>query len=462
LQASLLRLIDWFVPPDAKGERAELGVARSYVAINLIGPVLGLPLCLMLGQADPQDGTVILVLTLAICSFWVAPFALKLVGRLQPVALCSIQILAGAALFGSFFYGGVSSPLLPWLVVALLLFFFYLGDRPRLVLLLCAVDLMAFLGAYLVHGGFADRIGPARLTTTGWASIVTATVFMTGMAIYYVSGVALRSELELEADRHRGTAVRLHHAKEDAERANLARSIFLAKMSHEFRTPLNAVIGYSELLLEQGHDQGADAEKLADLRRINAAGQHLLALVTDVLDLSRVESKTVELAAESFHLGDLMDELAETARPLVEKNGNRLVVEASGPTGWVTNDKTKLRQVMLNLLGNASKFTQGGVVTLRARLEGRPGGDWLELEVRDTGIGISREEMSRLFKDFGQASASTAGAYGGTGLGLAVSQKLCALMGGGIAVESEVGRGSCFTVRLPAEAAATEARLQPA
>lgn len=457
MRASILRLIDWFVPAAVKGERAELGMARNYVFINLAGPLLGLPLCLMLPRIDPQAGAVAWVLTAATCSFWAAPFVLRLAGRLQPVALCSIQVLAGAALFGSFFYGGVSSPFLPWFVVALLLFVFYLGDRPRLVLAVCCADVLAFVGAWRVHGGFPERAPLERLETLGGASILAATIFTTWMAIYYVGGLALRSELELEAERHRRTAVRLGHAKEEADRANLARSIFLSKMSHEFRTPLNAVIGYSELLLEQGHDLGEDEEKLADLQRINAAGRHLLALVTDVLDLSRIESKTVELCAESFHLGDLLDELETTARPLVEANGNTLVIAASGPTGWVATDRTKLRQVMLNLLGNAGKFTRGGTVTLQARLESRPGGDWLELAVQDTGVGISPEEMTRLFKDFGQASASTAGAYGGTGLGLAVSQRLCALMGGGISVESQPGRGSCFSVRLPADVTAGEA-----
>ena len=169
---------------------------------------------------------------------------------------------------------------------------------------------------------------------------ILATLGLVALNGYFVaaefSAVSARtSRLELEAERHRRTAVRLGHAKEEADRANLARSIFLSKMSHEFRTPLNAVIGYSELLLEQGHDLGEDEEKLADLQRINAAGRHLLALVTDVLDLSRIESKTVELCAESFHLGDLLDELETTARPLVEANGNTLVIAASGPTGWV-------------------------------------------------------------------------------------------------------------------------------
>jgi signal transduction histidine kinase len=335
-------------------------------------------------------------------------------------------------------------------VVALLLFFFYLGDKPRLVLGLTTFDLMAFALAYEVNDGFGDRVPVQQLTPMGWASILAATVVMAFMAVYYVSTLGLRSELEKEAERHRATAVRLRRAKLAADSANLARSIFLAKMSHEFRTPLNAVIGYSELLVEQGEDTGADEQKLQDLRRINAAGRRLLALVTDVLDLSRIESRAVDMSAESFPLHELLAEVTATAQPLVEANGNRLTLD--GPVGAeeVTTDRTKLGQVLLNLLSNAGKFTKDGEVVLRARLERRPGGDWLDIAVEDTGIGMTEDEVGGLFQDFAQANAGIAGRYGGTGLGLSVSQKLCALMGGAISVQSRPGVGSTFTVRLPA------------
>jgi signal transduction histidine kinase len=270
------------------------------------------------------------------------------------------------------------------------------------------------------------------------------------MALYYVSNISLRSDLEKEAERHRATAVRLRLAKEQAEKANLSRSIFLAKMSHEFRTPLNAVIGYSELLLEGGRDTGADAQKLQDLERINTAGRHLLALVTDVLDVSRIESNAVELSLQPFALARFADEVAGTARPLMDQNGNQLVVNAPDNLGEMTTDQTKLRQVVINLLSNAAKFTNKGVVTLTISRRPSAAGDWVEFRVDDTGVGIADKDMSKLFQDFAQVSATTSAQYGGTGLGLAVSQKLCALMGGGITATSEPGRGSSFVVRLPA------------
>jgi signal transduction histidine kinase len=447
---AVLRLVDWFVPEAAKRERSELGLARNFVFTHLFGPLMAQSICLFLYLTDPHPNVVVWTMVLCIWSFWALPFVLKITRNLQLVALLSVQTLAFASLFGSFHYGGVSSPLLPWLLISLLLGFFYLGDRPLLVLGMFTADLGVFFAAFMINGSFEERVPLEQLTTVGWISIFSATVYMSWMAVYYVSTIALRSDLEREAERHRLTAVRLRHAKDLAERANLARSIFLAKMSHEFRTPLNAVIGYSELLLEHCQDTGAPEQKLQDLNRINAAGQHLLALVTDVLDLSRIESNTVDIAVDTFEVERFLQDVAATAQPLVHQNANQLRIEPQGRLGSICTDQTKLRQVLLNLLSNAAKFTKSGVVTIRARRDEKPGGDWVEFRVEDTGIGIADADLPKLFQDFGQVSATTSHTYGGTGLGLAVSQKLCALMGGSISVQSEPGKGSTFTLRVPA------------
>lgn len=447
---STLRLIDWFVPEAAKSERSELGLARNFVFTHLFGPLLAQSISLFLYLTDPKPGAVVWTMIIAIWSFWALPFLLRFTKDLQFVAMLSVQTLAFASLFGSFHYGGVSSPLLPWLLVSLLLGFFYLSDKPRVVVGMFGIDLAVFFTSFVLHGGFDERVPMSQLTTVGWISIFSATVYMSWMAIYYVSTIALRSDLEREAERHRTTAVRLRHAKDQAERANLARSIFLAKMSHELRTPLNAVIGYSELLLENGQDAGAEAQKLQDLERINAAGRHLLNLVTDILDLSRIESNSVDLTSETFDLSVVLDEVVSTLQPQVMQNGNTLRVVHGNALGMVTTDQTKLRQVMLNLLSNAAKFTRDGEITLEAHRDTRGGGEWIELRVIDTGIGIADEDLAKLFQDYAQVKSDTAEAQNGTGLGLVVSQKLCALMGGGISVVSEPGRGSTFTVRLPA------------
>jgi len=220
-------------------------------------------------------------------------------------------------------------------------------------------------------------------------------------------------------------------------------------MSHQLRTPLNAVIGYSEMLLEDA-EQKNDGGQIEDLRRINSAGKHLLSLVTSVLDLSKIEADKTELAVEPFDVASFLDDVVSTSRSLIIANRNEFVVERSSDLGIMISDATKLRQSVLNLLSNAGKFTKEGRVTLSIAREKRAGGDWMRITVEDTGIGITPDNVRKLFQDFNQAEASTASKYGGTGLGLALSQTLCKVMGGGITVESTYGRGSKFTIRVPA------------
>jgi signal transduction histidine kinase len=241
----------------------------------------------------------------------------------------------------------------------------------------------------------------------------------------------------------------LRAAKNAADEASRTKSRFLATMSHELRTPLNAVIGYSEMMLEEAEGAG-NAEQAADLRKIHGAGKHLLALVNDVLDLSKIEAGKAGLDADGFDLGGLVDEVAVAAEPLVLKNGNTLEVARAADLGAAVGDATKLRQVLLNLLSNAAKFTRNGRVTLAAARERGLDGDWIVISVRDTGIGISAAGRAKLFQSFSQLDLSIGRNFGGTGLGLALSRQLCELMGGTITVESEPGRGSCFTVRVPA------------
>jgi len=237
--------------------------------------------------------------------------------------------------------------------------------------------------------------------------------------------------------------------EQSLEQANRAKSVFLANMSHELRTPLNAILGYSEMLHEQAVERQLD-EFGADLERISAAGKHLLALISDILDLSKIEAGKMELFLESFDVAELIDEVASTIRPLVEKNSNTLHIKRAPDLGVMHADQIKVRQGLFNLLSNAAKFTQEGKVTLDAERERMDDSEWIVFRVTDTGIGLSPEQIVKLFQDFTQADASTTRKFGGTGLGLALTRRFCQMMGGDVTVHSVPGEGSVFTIKLPA------------
>jgi signal transduction histidine kinase len=240
---------------------------------------------------------------------------------------------------------------------------------------------------------------------------------------------------------HEEAAVRTRAAEE----ANGAKSAFLASMSHEFRTPLNAIIGYTEMMKDEAEDERLESF-VPDLQRVLAASRHLLALINDILDLSKVEAGKMEMDVSEFDFEELINSVVHTSEALVASRGNKLILQSPRPVGTVHQDRTRIQQVLLNLVSNASKFTENGEVRLRVMLDTSE----IVMHVADTGIGMSPEQLSRLFQEFTQAEATTTRKYGGTGLGLAISQRLCGLMGGSITVESTPSVGSTFTVRLPA------------
>jgi two-component system, NtrC family, sensor kinase len=248
--------------------------------------------------------------------------------------------------------------------------------------------------------------------------------------------------------------VRLFDEIQDKNRqlaeASQNKSQFLSSVSHELRTPLNAIIGLTEMMVSNAARFGTE-KALEPLQRVNRAGQHLLGLINQVLDLSKIEAGKLELNPQTVELPPLIDEVAGTARQLAQQNNNRLVVEASDDLGTLTVDPMRLRQILLNLLSNACKFTKEGEVALRGRRVSN-GGHWIELSVSDTGIGMMPQQQAKLFEEFTQADATTAQRFGGTGLGLAITRKLARMMGGDVTVASEPGKGSVFTVRLPAGA----------
>jgi len=262
------------------------------------------------------------------------------------------------------------------------------------------------------------------------------------LVVSFVLASRLSRSMELAEIRRKDAL----EARDAAESANRTKSTFLANMSHELRTPMNAIIGYSEMLIEEAEDSGL-TDLSPDLQKIRSAGKHLLALINDILDLSKIEAGKMTVYVEEFRVADMIADVASTIQPLIQKNGNQLEIVQADREWMMKSDLTKVRQTLFNLLSNASKFTENGRITVT--IERDPAAARIRFSVADSGIGMNAEQLSRLFQAFSQADASTTRKYGGTGLGLVISRKFCQMMGGDITVSSEVGVGTTFTVELP-------------
>ena len=449
LLAAFQQLMNWFIPEQMSQDLHKRKRVQMFIISHVFGPIIASPIPIFLFFADPNPMPHVAILAASIYGFWPFLALVKLFPKAYtPLAMLSVLNLTFCILWGTYNYGGTSSPFLVWFVLTPLLAFMYLGSTWTARVFVFSQIIVGIGALYLCYlfGDFPENIPVSNMVVAGVLSALGSNIYVFMMAAYYSSVVDSQSELIKEIDRHQGTLKALTMAKDDAERANGAKSEFLAKMSHELRTPLNAVLGYSEILLEDAELDGR-GEQIADLQKISAAGKHLLAMVNDILDISKIEAGKMALHVETVDLDKLMDEVEATARPLATKNTNSFVAHKPAKLGTMRADATKLRQAIFNLLSNAAKFTQNGQITLSMTRAG----DWVEIAVIDTGIGISAEQQRALFSNFTQANSKIAAVYGGTGLGLSLSQNLCKLMGGQIEVESEFGKGSRFTIRLPAQ-----------
>jgi signal transduction histidine kinase len=464
LVAALDRLVNYFIPPDIAADREACKRAHVFLISHILGPFIGSVVPGTIYFIDPEPGYEVAILATSIISFWVFPFLLKARVPYNPLALVSVQNLTFCILWSCYFYGGVTSPTLAWVLTIPLLAFFYLGSSASLrliVIAMFAANLAIFCGLYFYgYHPIPDDLPVEAMQALGLISTIAAALYVAMMALYYARVQSSQSELESEMREHMATASALRLATVETERAGAAKAEFLAKMSHELRTPLNAVIGFSEVLIEAAEDEG-DAESISDLGRILGAGQHLLKLVNEILDLSKIEAGRMELDLQETVLADLLSDAIVKAEPAALKNGNVISSIIDPNLGSAFCDVVKFRNVITQLIDNAVKFTQNGRVELVAeRLPGDTA-DELAVHIIDTGIGIAPEQIADLFEKFTVVDDSSTSKYGGTGLGLALSQKLCRLMGGDIFVESSVGQGSRFTVRIPLSHAGAGSTVGP-
>jgi signal transduction histidine kinase len=449
--------VDWFIPAHLKQSQDILQAVRMFLFSHLFGPFLGLTICLSMLYVGGQANLSWWILFLSITAFWPYPIVLRWTGWYVPLALISIENLMFCIFWGCYHYGGVSSPIMPWLVTVPLLAFFYLPERSTRIVV--AVLIVANLGLfYAVYSaiGFPETAAPGGLVLLGLISTLCASVYVSMMALYFASIVSSQGELEQEVGRHQATERKLRDATGQAQRALLAKSEFLAKMSHELKNPLNAIIGYSEILIEDVG--GTETQKGKDLTSIRGAGFKLLELIDDLLDLSKLEAGKVELFIEEVEFAEFFEKLAVRSRPSILEGGNQLIVRPP-PAGPIACDLQKLQRVVEGLLSNAAKFTRNGRIAFSASLRD----DTWVISIEDTGTGIAQARLANLFETFGSSEDETASKYvDDVRLGLPLAYRYCQLMGGKLSVQSELGLGTTVTVTLPRQARGAEQRRQAA
>ena len=446
------RLVNFFIPEKIAAKREISQRAHVFLVSHILGPFIGNVVPIAIYMIDPAPGYDVAVLAISITSFWVFPFLLKAGVPYYMLALASIENLIFCIFWSCYFYGGLTSPTLPWVLTIPLLAFFYLGSAPQLrfgVMTMFAANVGIFVWFYVTSDSERARLPVDAMQALGLVSTTAAALYVTMMALYYAKILASQSELEAEMKQHLVTAAALRAATREAEQAGAAKSEFLAKMSHELRTPLNAVIGYSQILIEDAEDEG-DTSNVGDLKKIHEAGEHLLELINRILDLSKIEAGKMTITTHAFALIELLQEAVGLMSAQASEKGIVIALDLDPNLPHeVVGDATRINQILGNLLSNAIKFTERGRVALNATvIDSGDGNTIVEFAVSDTGIGIDGKDIKRLFTPFTQVDDSATRRFGGTGLGLAIVKRLVDAMGGELGVSSEPGRGSRFWCRL--------------
>jgi len=375
--------------------------------------------------------SILIAVVASIAALWLAFYFRKESGRGEVWKKLGSGLIMGGAIVGMHYTGMFAAQ-------------FHIGDRSEIA---SGMLLDQKWLAYFISGGTLFTLGLSLLGifVSKRFSRKDSEIELKSREIYLKNQELQRLNDHLEELVRERTA-QLEKAHDEAIQANRIKSQFLANMSHELRTPLNAIIGYSEMLVEEAEELGEPAFA-ADLEKISKSGKHLLALINDILDISKIEAGKMDVYLETCELGSVLQEVMSTVKPLIESNGNRL--ETKWEDAVMTTDVTKLRQILLNLLSNAAKFTREGTIRIEGRLMEKNAASGYSIRVADSGIGMTEEQIGKLFQPFTQADSSTTRKYGGTGLGLTITQRFCELLGGDISVESRPGEGSSFTCWLP-------------
>jgi signal transduction histidine kinase/ActR/RegA family two-component response regulator len=450
LHEIVAKAADWFVPDSMRLDADDRRRALMFLISHFLGPWLGVAALIYLCLADPNPGAMLWIPAAAIAAFWVLPFVLKILGTFPILALLSLQNVAFIVLFISHFYGGLSSPLLPWLIIIPVLAFYYLGDNGRLraiALAGFAADLAIFFWSLPLGG--TVRVPPHTLQTISLVSLFCVGLYLTMMAYSYGRIATSRSALKRELQREQQTAATLVEAKEAADAANRAKSDFMANISHELRTPLNAVIGFSELMVNEafgalGHQNYKDFAK-----DIHESGSHLLQIINDILDISKAETGALTLDEGLVDCPDLIDAACRLLRPRLQKGRLALGVHVPAGLPRLRADACMVKTIILNLLTNAVKFTpEGGRIDIEAGAHPQAG---FAIIVRDTGIGIAKADLNRVREPFVQADGARNRRQEGAGLGLPLVETMMAQHGGRLELESEQDKGTTARVVFPAD-----------
>jgi signal transduction histidine kinase len=457
-----MAFVDSFIPAGVEYRADQIRDFRVFLISHVFGPFLGSSVPIALYLLDPTPDYTVAVLALSIWAFWIFPPLLKAFGHYEVLVLVSVQNLNFCILWSCFFYGGVASPTLPWVLVIPLLGFFYLGSSARMRLIVLgqfALNVVAFSLLYTIMPPAGHDLPEAAVQFLGLTSTAAASIYVAMMAVYYARVLSGQAELESEMAAHKATASQMRNATRQAERASAAKAEFVARMSHELRTPLNAIIGYSDLLIEEATDEG-DGESIEVLQRIRRSGTQLLTIVNNVLDLSKIDAGKMEIHRENGDVDRLIDDVIAASRPEAERRNIALGRTPGVTIGAQFVDVQKLRQVVDHLVKNAVKFTERGSVSILGELIDKGQQPILSIKVIDTGIGIPAKDLPVLFERFNVIQDVTTSKYGGTGLGLALAHRLVALMGGTLTVESKAGIGSSFAIVIPL-VAQSAARVAP-